>query len=86
MQIIERWRPRTQAGRETVIGYIFISPFILGFLLWFLGPALVSAWLSFQDWNMIREPRFVGLENFRTMGRDPLFWQSLKVTVYYTTR
>lgn len=78
------WWPRAKASKDTVIGYIFISPFILGFFLWFLTPALVSAWMAFQDWNMLSDPRFVGLGNFRTMWQDQLFWQSLKVTAYYT--
>jgi len=78
------WWPRTKASKNTVIGYIFISPFILGFFFWFLTPALVSAWMAFQDWNMLSDPRFVGLGNFRTMWQNRLFWQSLKVTAYYT--
>jgi multiple sugar transport system permease protein len=59
-------------------------PFILGFLLWFLLPALTAVWLSFQDWNMIRDPVFVGLDNFREVFRDKLFFQSLKATAYYS--
>jgi multiple sugar transport system permease protein len=67
-----------------VTGYLFIMPFILGFLLWFLVPALVAIWLTFFDWNMIQRPVYVGLENFKELWRDNLFTQSLKVTAYYT--
>jgi len=77
-------RPTTSAGRKTLMGYLFISPFILGFLLWFVTPTLTSIWMVFQDWNMMSPPRFIGLENFYTMFRDDLFWQSLKVTAIYT--
>jgi len=76
--------PRTSSARQTLIGYIFISPFILGFLLWFVAPALTSAWMAFQDWNMMSAPKFVFLGNFAAMLRDPLFWQALKVTFTYT--
>jgi multiple sugar transport system permease protein len=67
-----------------VTGYLFILPFILGFFLWFFVPALVAVWLTFFDWNMIRAPVYIGLENFREVFRDKLFIQSLKVTAYFT--
>ena len=76
--------PRTSSARQTLIGYTFISPFILGFVLWFVAPALTSAWMAFQDWNMMSAPKFVFLGNFAAMLRDPLFWQALKVTFTYT--
>lgn len=72
------------ATRRTITGYLFIMPFILGFLLWFLTPALVAVWLTFTDWNLIRPPRYVGLDNILRLGTDNLFWQALKVTTIYT--
>jgi multiple sugar transport system permease protein len=83
MTALVRWL-RKPAGRRTIVGYIFIAPFMLGFLIWFLIPALTSLWLAFQDWNMIQPPKFVGLDNFRSMFTDKLFWQALKVTTVYT--
>jgi multiple sugar transport system permease protein len=83
MTAIASWL-RKPAGRRNVTGYIFIAPFVLGFLFWFLIPALTSIWLVFQDWNMIKPPEFVGLDNFRKLLSDRLFWQSLKVTTLYT--
>lgn len=77
-------RPKTNLQRRTVIGYLFISPFILGFLLWFLIPALTAVWLTFTDWNLIRAPRYVGLDNITNLWSDKLFWQALKVTTIYT--
>lgn len=83
-----RWfdhlQPRTLAGRRTLVGYVFISPFILGFLLWFLAPASTAIWLTFTDWNMINPPKFIGLDNIRELFRDKLFLQALKVTTNYT--
>ena len=74
-------RPST---RRNITGYLFIMPFVLGFLLWFLIPALVAVWLAFTDWNLIRPPRNVGFDNWMRLGNDKLFWQSLKVTTLYT--
>ncbi|MBN1876394.1 MAG: sugar ABC transporter permease [Anaerolineae bacterium] len=47
-------------------------------------PAGVAVWLTFYDWNMIREPIFIGLENFKELFRDKLFLHSLMVTARYT--
>ncbi len=80
----DRLLPHTLAQKRTVVGYIFISPFILGFLLWFLVPALTAIWLVFTDWNLITDPEYVGLKNIQRMFSDKLLWQSLKVTTVYT--
>lgn len=72
------------ATRRTITGYLFIMPFILGFLFWFLSPTLIAVWLTFTDWNLIRPPRYVGIDNILRLGTDKLFWQSLKVTTLYT--
>lgn len=83
MTAIVRWL-RKPAGRRNVTGYIFIAPFILGVLLWFVIPAGTSLWLAFQDWNMINPPKFIALDNFKRIVSDKLFWQALKVTTLYT--
>jgi multiple sugar transport system permease protein len=74
----------TLVQRRTIIGYIFIAPFILGFILWFLIPALVSANLTFQKWNLISPPRYVGFENIKKLFTDPILPTSLKATFLYT--
>jgi multiple sugar transport system permease protein len=88
MALVARWLdklgPKTLAGKRAIIGYVFISPFILGFLLWFLIPAAIAVWLTFTDWNLIRPPRFIGVDNIVKLLNDSLFWQSLKVTSIYT--
>lgn len=71
-------------AKRTIIGYIFIGPFILGFLFWFLTPTAVSAWLSTTEWNLITPPKFVGLDNFKSFFSDKLLWQSIKVTAIYS--
>ncbi len=84
MSAFAKLMPRTIAGRRTLTGYLFIMPFILGFLLWFLIPSLTAVWLTFQRWNLISPPEFVGFENIARLGSDKLFWQSLKVTTNFT--
>ena len=82
--VFNPFRPKTNRQRRTVTGYLFISPFILGFILWFLIPALTAVWLTFTDWNLIRPPRYVGLDNVTQLWDDSLFWKSLVVTTIYT--
>ena len=74
----------TPQGRRTITGYLFISPFILGVLFWVVYPAGMAAWLAFQKWNLISPAVPVGLNNFKTMIEDNLFWQSLTVTSIFT--
>jgi multiple sugar transport system permease protein len=74
----------TLQQRRTIMGYIFISPFILGFIFWFLIPALVAGYLTFQKWNLIAPPQFVGMQNIEKLFNDPLLLQSLKATFVYT--
>lgn len=78
-----RWF-RTLRGRRTLTGYLFISPFILGVLLWVVLPALTAVWLVFQDWNLIRPAQYVGLDNIARLFSDRLLRQSLRVTSIYT--
>jgi multiple sugar transport system permease protein len=77
-------RGLTLLQRRTIVGYIFIAPFILGFILWFLVPAVVSANLTFQKWNLISPPRYVGLENIQKLFTDPILPTSLRATFLYT--
>lgn len=74
----------TPAQRRNLTGWIFISPFVLGFIFWWLIPALIALFLSVNEWNMIKAPEFIGLGNFEHMFNDPLLPQSLKATFIYT--
>lgn len=74
----------TLAQKRNITGYLFISPFILGFLIWFLIPALIALYLSVHSWNLISAPRFVGLENVERLFTDPLLPQALKATFLFT--
>lgn len=84
LNVPARTRRLTLAQRRTLTGYLFILPFILGFILWFLIPALVNLYLSFQKWNLIVPPEFVGTQNFERLLTDPLLPQSLRATTVYT--
>lgn len=77
-------RARRKRLDSVLTPYLFISPWILGFLFFTLGPLVFSLIMSFHDWPVVGERSFVGLENYRTMlVDDPVFWESLWVTVRF---
>ncbi|GAA6409482.1 sugar ABC transporter permease [Blautia hominis] len=65
-------------------GYVFIAPAIIGLICLNFGPMLFSLGISFTSWDVISAKEFIGLENYRNLFQDPLFFKSLKVTLYYT--
>src|SRR5215204_3212131 len=78
-------RPRANlARREARFGYLFISPWIVGFLAFQAGPIIASLGLSLTDWTLLRPPVFAGLANYQRLAADPLFFRSMRVTLTYT--
>jgi len=82
--VITRRRWLTPARREAFEGLLYISPWILGFLIFAAGPMIASLALSFTQYNILKPPTFIGLENYSVVfTRDRLFYQSLSRTAYY---
>lgn len=65
------------------VAALFVAPALLGFAVFLLWPTLRGIWLSFTRFNLLTPPEWVGLANYRRMLNDPIFWDSLKVTVEY---
>ncbi|MCS7232218.1 MAG: sugar ABC transporter permease [Elusimicrobiota bacterium] len=69
---------------ENTSGYVFILPWILGFLIFTIIPILSTLFLSFTKYDLLTSPRFIGFENYiRMFTNDPKFIKSLKVTFFY---
>jgi multiple sugar transport system permease protein len=71
------------ARRDWPYAFVFLAPSLIGMILFTLIPILASFGLAFTDWNLLRPPSFVGLENFKTMFSDRVMWISLRNTFYY---
>lgn len=70
--------------RETLIGYLFILPSIIGFAVFVLYPLVMSVYYSLTKWDGVTEPVFVGLQNFVYMfTKDPSFVPTLKATALF---
>jgi len=68
---------------DTRLAIMFILPALVGFLVFMVWPTLRGIYLSFTKFNLLTPPEFNGLDNYIRMVQDPVFWNSLKVTLYY---
>ncbi|TVY10756.1 carbohydrate ABC transporter permease [Paenibacillus cremeus] len=64
-------------------GYLFIAPWLIGFLVLQLWPIIQSFYLSFTEYSLLDPPRWIGTKNFESIAHDRLFFNSLKVTFTY---
>jgi multiple sugar transport system permease protein len=70
--------------KKDLWGYIFIGPWLLGFLAFVAFPFISSVYLSFTRYDVISHPVWVGLANYNKLfSEDPLFWKSLFITLKY---
>ena len=69
--------------RETLKGWAFISPWVIGFLAFALLPVSMSLYYSLCDYSLLQPPVFRGLENYRRLMHDEVFWKALGNTAYY---
>lgn len=71
-------------NNDNVVGYVFILPFIIGFLAFTLYPIISSLYYSFTKYDLLSAPEFRGLQNYITMFTlDTKFLKSLGVTFLY---
>nr|WP_040512587.1 sugar ABC transporter permease [Gracilibacillus halophilus] len=69
---------------DNKMGYLFLSPFIIGTVMLTLFPILYSFYLSFTEFNMVGTPSWIGMENYQeAFTNDPKFWDAMKVTFLY---
>jgi multiple sugar transport system permease protein len=79
------YRRLSRLGRKEAIAcYLFIAPWLLGLLIFTAGPMLASLVISLTRWAMTGTPHWLWFANYGEALRDPLFWQSLKVTMLYS--
>lgn len=61
----------------------FLTPSLIGLLIFIVYPIGTSFWLAFQDWNLLSPPEFVGLANFQELLDDDAFWNALRYTLTF---
>jgi ABC-type sugar transport system permease subunit len=78
-----RRRLRRRRLYDRAAPYLFIAPFLLSFVLFFLGPSLFSVVLSFTRYNGYTPIEWIGLQNYRSLVDDPYFRQAVVNTLFY---
>ena len=75
-------RPRNEA-RALLKGLAFLSPWLIGFAVFTVVPVALSLYYSFCDYSLLQPPLFTGLDNYRALAGDPVFWKVLRNTLVY---
>ncbi|SDE01545.1 carbohydrate ABC transporter permease [Auraticoccus monumenti] len=75
---------RSRARRRNVWIYAFLLPTFVLYGMYTLYPIVASYWYSLVEWNgFTADQRFVGLDNYRAVLADPLFWSSVRTTLFF---
>ncbi|PWU69217.1 carbohydrate ABC transporter permease [Gracilibacillus dipsosauri] len=70
--------------KQNLWGYLFIGPFIIGFLAFTIIPIIASLYFSFTSYDLFSAPQWIGFDNFKEMfTNDPRYLHSLKITFIY---
>lgn len=69
--------------REQRRFYLFILPWLVGFLLFQAGPMLLALCVSFTDWLLVSSPEWRGLKHYRALFGDDIFWAALRNSLYF---
>lgn len=76
-------RSKSPLGKEWVAALLFLTPALIGFFVFFAFPIARGLYISFTDWDLLTEPEWIGLENYRDLVSNKDFRQSLIRTAYY---
>lgn len=70
--------------RLAASGGVFLAPSVLLFVAFLAAPLLYALYISFNQWSMLKSPTWIGLDNYRRILHDDIFWKSLRNTVVFT--
>lgn len=70
--------------RDTLIGYAFVLPFLLLFIIFTLYPIVRGFWISLHSWELVgTNIKFIGISNYQRLLSDKIFWSSLRHTLFF---
>jgi multiple sugar transport system permease protein len=75
---------RQYVRRESITGYLFLLPDLLGLSIFVIIPIAGAFWISLHNWDALSPMVWTGLQNYIELFDDPLFWDSLRITATYT--
>jgi multiple sugar transport system permease protein len=74
--------PKPRA-RDNITGYLFLAPWLIGLVVFTVGPMVASLVLSFSHYDLLTPPRWAGFGNIVRMAQDERLWHSFGITVLY---
>ena len=74
---------RRLVDSEAFCGLLFVAPGLVGFTLFYLLPTIRAFYIGLTNWNLLRAPKFLGLDNYVRLINDGKFWSSIWITVLY---
>lgn len=74
---------RKKLSNDNVTGWLFISPWIVGLVVFFAIPVISSLYYSFTTYSILQPGEFVGFKNYIDLFHDNLFWKSMYNTIYF---
>jgi multiple sugar transport system permease protein len=80
---VKKRRINLKVSRNSVIAYVFLLPWLIGFFGLVLGPMISSLYLSFTHFDLLNPAEWVGLQNYKEMFADSNYWESVKVTLTF---
>jgi multiple sugar transport system permease protein len=72
-----------KAWSKNAVGYLFLSPWLIGLIGLSIIPMISSLYLSFTNYDMFTTPKWIGADNYKHMFQDPKYLTSVKVTLIY---
>jgi len=79
-----RTRRWWRLDEEARAGWVFVSPFVIGFIIFTVGPLIASLYFSFTRYDVLNPPVWRGVQNYRDMLTDDRFGKTLYNTLYFT--
>jgi multiple sugar transport system permease protein len=73
----------SRATRNTLWGLFFTAPWIVGLLWFYAYPVSASLYFGFTQYNMLQPPKWIGLENYRSMFADPHYLRAVGNTLWF---
>jgi ABC-type sugar transport system permease subunit len=82
-EVVARHVPLSGKAKEALAGYALLAPDLIGLTVIYALPILFTVFLSFHSWTGMNQLRYLGLQNYLSLFKDPIWRQSVRVTVTY---
>src|SRR4051794_1255263 len=83
-RLITKQKGLNAKWRDNLAGWFFIAPMFIGFFVFMFGPLVYAFFMSLNDWPLLGEHAFIGLENYKSIVKDPTFITSFKNTFLFS--